>query len=587
MVGGVLLRTPGPIERTLMSESPAYAAPSETGRPTASGPARSRHGKPPTQDETPDPATRSRMLRLAVIPAASMAVFASAVVVFVLRAQTGTADAATWGVLTASAVIAVTVLIVAARAATAEARRTSRGYASLLDTLAKGQRELQEMVMQIERGMRVPLPHFTQQAPAESNGLRRLEYILARGLFEAKAALARAAQLAQGTAPGGEERVEVFVNLARRLQSLVHRQITMLDGLENEVEDPELLKGLFNVDHLATRIRRHAENVAVLGGSISRRQWTRPVSAMEVLRSSIAEVEMYSRVKLVPPIEGSLRGHAVADVVHLLAELVENATLFSDPRTDVLLRAQRVTAGLAIEVEDRGLGISLEERERLNRLLTEPDRFDLGKLLADGRIGLYVVSELARRHGIRVQLESNIYGGIQAVLVLPHPLLGDETDHAPSQAAVGTTQPAQPAISQGPPPQVESEGRYVRPPLDTAQPLPQRPPRPQRQQTPHSQQMAAPTPAPQQPAPQPAEPVWRPAANLSGPYDEGSRTGKPPLPQRRAQEHIVPELRNTPTTRMTGGMPEGEHDPGLMSAFQRGQRLAEDVSVVSPADDSR
>ena len=128
---------------------------------------------------------------------------------------------------------------------------------------------------------------------------------------------------------GNEQKVEVFVNLARRLQSLVHREIQLLDELENEVEDPDLLKGLFHVDHLATRIRRHAENLAVLGGAVSRRQWSRPVTVTEVLRSAIAEVEQYPRVKLVPPVDGTLRGHAVADVIHLLAELVENATVFS------------------------------------------------------------------------------------------------------------------------------------------------------------------------------------------------------------------------------------------------------------------
>lgn len=131
--------------------------------------------------------------------------------------------------------------------------------------------------------------------------------------------------------PASEQKVEVFVNLARRLQSLVHREIQLLDELENQVEDPDLLKGLFHVDHLSTRIRRHAENLAVLGGAMSRRQWSRPVSMTEVLRSAIAEVEQYSRVKLVPPIDGDVRGHAVADTIHLLAELVENATVFSAP----------------------------------------------------------------------------------------------------------------------------------------------------------------------------------------------------------------------------------------------------------------
>ena len=228
-----------------------------------------------------------------------------------------------------------------------------------------------------------------------------------------------------------DRHVEVFVNLSRRLQSLVHREIKLLDGLENEVEDPDLLKGLFQVDHLATRIRRHAENLAVLGGSVSRRQWSRPVALTEVLRSAIAEVEHYSRVKLVPPIEGTLPGHAVASVIHLIAELIENATMFAPPHTQVLLRAQQVAAGVAIEVEDRGLGMQRADLNRVNQLLVNPADTDLDDLLRDGRIGLYVVSMIARQHGIVVQLQTNIYGGTQAVVILPQLLIGSPPESAP------------------------------------------------------------------------------------------------------------------------------------------------------------
>ena len=229
--------------------------------------------------------------------------------------------------------------------------------------------------------------------------------------------------------------VEVFVNLSRRLQSLVHREIKLLDALENEVEDPDLLKGLFQVDHLATRIRRHAENLAVLGGAVSRRQWSRPVALTEVLRSAIAEVEHYSRVKLVPPIDGTVPGHAVASIIHLVAELIENATMFAPPQTQVLLRAQHVTAGVVVEVEDRGLGMQREDQERVNRLLLNPEDINLDELLQDGRIGLFVVSMIARQHGVTVQLQGNIYGGTQAVIVLPQHLLGSAQDYPEPAAA--------------------------------------------------------------------------------------------------------------------------------------------------------
>lgn len=245
-----------------------------------------------------------------------------------------------------------------------------------------------------------------------------------------------------------DNRVSVFVNLARRLQSLVHREIKLLDELEAQVEDPDLLKGLFSVDHLATRIRRHAENLAVLGGAVSRRQWSRPVNLYEVLRSAVAEVEHYSRVKLVRPIEGTVHGHAVADVIHLIAELVENATKFSAPSTQVLVRAQQVTAGLAIDVEDRGLGMPHEEQSRINMMLSAPDEVDIDELLKDGRIGLFVVASLARRHKVAVQLRTNIYGGTQATVVLPPTVMGDVSSpkangHTGTQPAITTAPPVQ------------------------------------------------------------------------------------------------------------------------------------------------
>ncbi len=285
--------------------------------------------------------------------------------------------------------------------------------------------ELQALLVKVERGERIRPPGGpTPTEPAEDQ-LDQLRHEIEAAQHAAESAVFQASALVRG---GGDERVEVFVSLARRLQSFVHRQIEYLEELEEDVEDPELLKGLFHVDHLATRIRRHAENLAVLGGAVPRRQWSRPVDMSEVLRSCVAEVEHYARVKLVPPIEGSVRGHAVADIIHLLAELVENATEFSAPQTQVLLRVQPVTAGLAIEVEDRGLGMTPAEQVRMNALLAGAERMDVTDLLQDGRVGLFVVATLARRHGIAVQLQSNVYGGVQAVLLLPFELLGDGPD---------------------------------------------------------------------------------------------------------------------------------------------------------------
>ncbi|MGI5517425.1 ATP-binding protein [Streptomyces sp. CA-106131] len=436
------------------------------------------------------------------------------------------------------------------------------------------------MVNALQRGDVVEQPFVSQRAPGASDGFSTLAHEINLLTFESAAAVVYAAQPSPVNNPGnGEDRVEVFVNLARRLQSLAHRQLSRLEALENEVEDPDLLTALFHVDHMATRIRRHAENVAVLGGSVPRRQWSTPIKMTEVLRSAISEIEQYSRVKLVPPIEGSLRGQAVADVIHLLAELLENATSFSEPSTVVLLRAQKVTAGLAIEVEDRGLGISPAEQSRINTLFTEPNRIDLSKLLVDGRIGLYVVSELARRHKIVVELRTSIYGGIQAVVVLPHGLINDAPSQMPPQTAVEAPLPVVAASPQQPPAlQAGPATEYAHPQLNTAEPMPQPPAMPQGERP-----VAAPVPQqPHQRPQRPAEPEQRRAA--PGPYDRDSRTGRPPLPERDPQTHLAEPLKEQSRTRTPRPGNEAGHDPGLMASFRRGYNR---VDETGPADDSR
>ncbi|WP_194362474.1 sensor histidine kinase, partial [Streptomyces alkaliterrae] len=396
-----------------------------------------RHGRGQPRPTAAEAAVRRRLLWLTVGPALAVAVLGAVAVALALRLGGGAAlPGGPWPLLGGALLLCCAVMTGAALLASTEARATIDRYTTLRRAAARNQSELQALLRRLERGERPRRPShgpLPEPAPDDAFGLLARDLTVAqRG---AEAAVLEAAALVRSSASGSEEKVEVFVNLARRLQSLVHREIELLDELENEVEDPDLLKGLFHVDHLATRIRRHAENLAVLGGAVSRRQWTRPVSMTEVLRSSIAEVEQYPRIKLVPPIEGDLRGHAVADVIHLLAELIENASLFSAPQTQVLLRAQYVTAGLAVEVEDRGLGMTTAEQTRMNTLLTDPERVDVGELLQDGRIGLFVVSQLARRHGIVVQLQSNIYGGVQAVLVVPRVLLGEQSEAAKEGAA--------------------------------------------------------------------------------------------------------------------------------------------------------
>nr|WP_254406543.1 ATP-binding protein [Streptomyces sp. AC627_RSS907] len=539
-----------------------------------------RHGRPASRNAPALPEThiRPQLLRLAVLPPVAVALSACAAVLFTIRSTGVRPGLGLWGVLAGAVSVALVAVVVAAVAADRAARSVYERVGALRRSTARGEGELRAVVEALRRGETPPQRKSRGGPPEDADDFELLAADLSRAHEGAVTAVLRAAQLSSQT--GSEQKLEVFVNLARRLQSLVHREISILDEMENEIEDPDLLKGLFHVDHLATRIRRHAENLAVLGGAVSRRQWSNPVDMTEVLRSAIAEVEQYSRVRLVPPIDGTLRGHAVADVIHLLAELVENATLFSAPQTQVLMRANLVTSGLAVEVEDRGLGMPVGEQSRMNALLADPDQVNVARLLADGRIGLYVVSQLAKRHGITVRLQSNIYGGVQAVLVVPQALLGTEPGAAgrpPETAEAGATPvpPPPPQSHPAVPPAPVASGVHRGEPV----PLPVRGTHEDR-----------PTPAAAAPGVRADDRAVLAEHTATPPVPRHSAVrgtmGKPHLPRRRAQEHIAPQLRGGPAPRQEPEHHAG-HDPGLMAAFQRGIGLAEaqqheEASPVEP-----
>lgn len=574
------------------------------GRPGARS--HSATARPRAAQPSPEARIRPQLLRTAVLPTVAAVLSGAAAVVFTVRSTGVRPTAELWTALGVASALALAAVLSAYLAADRVATTVFGRCLALRRASAQGQAELQRMVEQLRNGRPVPARRPARPAAPGSDAFELLAQELGRQQEVAVAAVMQASRLPDHT--GEEQKVEVFVNLARRLQSLVHREIQVLDQLEHEVEDPDLLKGLFQVDHLATRIRRHAENLAVLGGAVSRRQWSNPVTVTEVLRSAIAEVEQYPRVKLVPPIDGTLRGHAVADVIHLLAELVENATVFSAPHTQVLLRAQQVTAGLALEVEDRGLGMPGDEQKRMNALLTDPDQVSVARLLQDGRIGLFVVASLARRHGIAVRLQSNIYGGTQAVLVLPQCLLGADAD-APARSDATPVPPPgpvhrppaeddfsshhrpDPSLNPGPAPgpqagtdrqsHVPSQPLRLQQPPRQARHQAEAPPLPLR-----AERLDRPTPAE-------ARPVIRrtddaPAPPPSEPGVVRGTMGRPQLPRRAHQEHLVPQLREPPAARA-----EGEqvlHDPGLMAAFRRGIELAEARSEsetdIDPAPDT-
>ena len=530
-----------------------------------------RHGRPPVRGKSRPVGARALHLYLALVPAGLMAVLGLATAVDLMAV--GTSGALGRLALVGIAALAVVVLGAAVFGADAATRRERvlpgrhagglspeelhRRLGELGFLVSRGRQDLHSLRDRISAGDTPPQRDAEARPAPTDDPFVYLAHELRKAQNEAWNSVISTAMSLRG-AGGSAQRVEVFVNLARRMQTLSHRAIQGLDELENQVEDPDLLKGLFRVDHLSTRMRRQAESLAVIGGAASRRQWSRPVTVYEVLRSAIAEVEQYNRVKVVPPVEGTLDGGAVADVIHLLAELIENATKFAPPHTQVLIRAEPVTAGLAIEVEDRGLGIPRDTQRRVNDLLADLERVDVDELVQDGRIGLLVVSALSRRHHIAVKLNTNLYGGTQAVVVVPHELIGAEQQEAPAPskpvAALPATTPATTTAT-----------------IPSSVPLPD------------SGQGTVPAPVPgDHDAAQPTTVTWNdqsvdasaPQAEVRADAPAGGDGQRPELPKRRAQASLAPELLNTPAPPDDDADPG--HNPGLMAAFQQGMRSGQE-----------
>ncbi len=373
---------------------------------------------------------------------------------------------------------------------------------------------------------------------------------------------------------------QVFVNLARRKQSLLHRQLTLLDSMQRRATDPDSLEDLFRLDHLTTRMRRHAEGLIILSGAAPGRAWRNPVAVIDVVRAAIAEVEDYTRVNVPPMPDASLDGTAVADITHLIAELIENATIYSPPQTTVTVRGDVVANGFAIEVEDRGLGLSAMEYTAINERLASPPEFDLAD---SDRLGLFVVGQLAARHGIQVLLRGSPFGGTTAIVLIPRTVLAETASPLTLTAERLTERPAeffQPAPAA----------------LNPARPEPERAESglPRRTRTvPPAAQPAAPLAAPtlavvtdlpdRESAGGPVrEATGRPAGKAA---HEPARetTGPGSLPRRVRQANLAPQLREPPAPVEPERAQEPPEPPeraerspdevrALFSAFQAGAR---------------
>src|SRR5215470_6221288 len=221
----------------------------------------------------------------------------------------------------------------------------------------------------------------------------------------------------------------IFISLSRRSRSLLERLLRLIDSLELGEQDSERLADLFRMDHLATRMRRNSENLLVLAGQEPPRRWAEPVSLADVVRASVSEIEQYDRVVLDMQPGIGVTGNAVADVVHLLAEVIENATIFSAEETLVTVSGHALrTGGVLINVVDSGMGMAEEQLRQVNWRLENPPAADVE---VSRHMGLFAVAHLAARHGIRVRLRRAPSGGLIAHVWLPDALISQDTKPSP------------------------------------------------------------------------------------------------------------------------------------------------------------
>jgi signal transduction histidine kinase len=239
----------------------------------------------------------------------------------------------------------------------------------------------------------------------------------------------------------------MFVNLSRRSQSLIERQLRLIEDLEQSEQDSTRLDSLFKLDHLATRMRRNGENLLVLGGQEQARRWNKPVALVDIVRASLSEVEQYERITLRIQDDVSVTGRAVNDLVHLVAELVENSTSFSPEHTKVAVSGHLLSGGGAmLQISDSGVGMSPDELEEANWRLANPPTIDVS---ISRRMGLFVVGRLAQRHGIRVELRAALSGGLTAFVILAPNTIMQDADKVRPQRLDSVTGPVdRPAVQQ-------------------------------------------------------------------------------------------------------------------------------------------
>ncbi|MEU0385178.1 sensor histidine kinase [Streptomyces chartreusis] len=354
------------------------------------------------------------------------------------------ADPFTRGLLTPAGA-AVLLGLAAVAASLVISVRIGRGLVVELVSLRNGaleiaRRKLPEAMRRLRAGEEIDIRAEAPPGPAAEDETGQVAEALGTVHRAALRAAVERAELASGISG-------VFVNLARRSQILVHRQLSLLDSMERRSDDPNELSDLFRLDHLTTRMRRHAESLIILSGAAPGRAWRMPVSLTNVVRAAVSEVEDYARVEVRQLPEAAVVGAAVADLTHLLAEIIENAAQFSPPHTRVRVTGEPVGNGYAVEVEDRGLGMGAETLAEANRRIEQSEALDL---FDSDRLGLFVVSRLAARHGVKVHLRTSPYGGTTAVVLVPTALLHNGAAERSDSEAVRARQPEERAHARVP-----------------------------------------------------------------------------------------------------------------------------------------
>ncbi|MFF3379197.1 nitrate- and nitrite sensing domain-containing protein [Streptomyces sp. NPDC002680] len=333
--------------------------------------------------------------------------------------------------LSAGGLVALLLCIILSWRITRSLSRRLRGLR--MATLGLAEERLPDVVARLNRGEKVDVESAT---PPLDYGHDELGQVAHAFNAAQRTAVHTAVELAD-TRRGFQK---VILGIARQSQNLVNLQLTKLDALERAHQDPEILKGLYELDSTASQLRRYEENLVIISGERPGRSWTEPVALIDILRSAVGEVAEYQRVDVQTEEDVYLAPPAVADVIHLLAELIDNATAYSPAPSPVGVRAAMVARGLAIEIEDRGLGMSEEDYASFNEHLAEAPQFDVVALADDLRLGMFVIARLAVRHGIQVTLRSSPYGGTTAIVLIPHDvvvreLAAPDTDSSDTEKA--------------------------------------------------------------------------------------------------------------------------------------------------------